>query len=99
MSRITALLLSTVAAVGIGTVVSSPTQAQDKDKKAKGKLVFEIYKDGQEEFRWRLKAANNKVIASSSDGYKYKADCKHGIDLVKSGAGKADVKDSTSEDK
>ena len=29
---------------------------------------FEIYEDGNGEFRWRLKAANGEVVASS-EGY------------------------------
>ena len=99
MTRFSALLLSTVVAIGLGTAISTPSHAQDKDKKAKGKLVFEIYKDASEGFRWRLKSANGQIIGTSGAGYKDKVDCKHGIELIKAGASKAEVKDSSAEDK
>jgi len=44
---------------------------------------FLIYKDAAKEYRWRYQASNTKVIADSGEGYKNKADCQHGIDLVK----------------
>lgn len=55
---------------------------------------FEIYKDRKGEFRWRLKAANNQVIATS-EGYSSKAGCKNGIESVKKNAPKAAVEDQT----
>jgi uncharacterized protein YegP (UPF0339 family) len=44
---------------------------------------FELYKDNAGEYRWRFVASNGKIIAVSSESYKAKADCEHGIDLVK----------------
>lgn len=58
-------------------------------------LTFEVYQDAKKEFRWRLKSANGQVIATSGQGYKAKADCRHGIDLVRDGASKAQVEDLT----
>jgi uncharacterized protein YegP (UPF0339 family) len=55
---------------------------------------FEIYKDRKGEFRWRLRADNNQVIASG-EGYTTKAACKNGIASVKKNAGKAKVEDQT----
>ena len=55
---------------------------------------FEIYKDRKGEFRWRLRAGNNQVIATG-EGYTTKAACKNGIASVKKGAGKAKVEDQT----
>ncbi|MBQ1377003.1 MAG: YegP family protein [Lachnospiraceae bacterium] len=46
---------------------------------------FEIYKDKAEEFRFRLKAPNGEIIASS-EGYKSKAGCKNGIESVRKNA-------------
>ena len=43
---------------------------------------FELYKDNVGEYRWRLQAQNNEIIADSAEGYKNKADCEHGIELV-----------------
>lgn len=56
---------------------------------------FQVYKDKAGEYRWRLRADNNEPIADSSEGYKAKADCKHGIDLVKKLAPQTEVQDQT----
>lgn len=55
---------------------------------------FEIYKDKRGEFRWRLLADNNQIIASG-EGYKSKAGCKNGIESVKKNAKRAKVEDQT----
>lgn len=52
---------------------------------------FEVYKDTREEWRWRFQASNNKIIAVSSEGYKNKGDCVHGIELVKKEAPEAKI--------
>lgn len=51
---------------------------------------FEIYTDKSSEWRFRLKAPNGEVIASS-EGYTTKAACKNGIESVKKNAPKAVV--------
>ena len=53
---------------------------------------FEIYKDSAGKFRWRLKAPNGEVIASS-EAYESKDSCKKGIESVKANAFKATVVD------
>lgn len=60
-------------------------------KDAATKLTFEAYEDARSEHRWRLKATNGQVIASSGQGYKDKRDCQHAIDAIKKGAEKAKV--------
>jgi uncharacterized protein YegP (UPF0339 family) len=55
---------------------------------------FEIYKDKKGQFRWRLLANNNQVIASG-EGYTTKAACKNGIDSVKKNAPKAEINDQS----
>jgi uncharacterized protein len=53
--------------------------------KAKKELEYWYYEDAKGEWRWRLKAANERIIATSGgDGYKNKQDCLDAIDLVKS---------------
>ena len=47
-------------------------------------MKFEIYRDNRNEWRWRLKAANGRKIASSGEGYVNRSDCRHAVDLVKS---------------
>ena len=51
---------------------------------------FEVYLDKAGEFRFRLKARNGEVIATS-EGYKAKAGCLNGIESVKKNAPEADV--------
>lgn len=47
-------------------------------------MHFELYKDKQGQWRWRLVARNGKYIANSGEGYYNKQDCLHAIMLVKS---------------
>lgn len=54
---------------------------------------FELYKDKSGEWRWRLRASNNRIIADSGEGYVNKEDAKHGIDLVKGEAPDAPVEE------
>lgn len=44
---------------------------------------FEVFKDAKGEWRWRLRSGNNKIIATSGEGYKNKADCTAGLDLAR----------------
>jgi uncharacterized protein len=46
-------------------------------------MVFQVYKDAQQKWRWRLKAANGNILADSGEGYSSKADCLAGIESVK----------------
>ena len=56
-------------------------QAQDDSK-----MKFEIYKGKKDDYRWRLKAANGKTIATAGQGYQAKADAKNGIASVQKAA-------------
>ena len=51
---------------------------------------FEVYLDKAGEFRFRLKARNGEIIATS-EGYKAKAGCMNGIESVKKNAPDAPV--------
>ncbi len=51
---------------------------------------FELYKDKKGEFRWRLKHQNGNILATSSEGYKAKADAMKCIENVK-GSGESPV--------
>ncbi|WP_066298126.1 YegP family protein [Arthrobacter luteolus] len=55
---------------------------------------FEVYQDKAGGFRFRLKAGNGEVIASSSESYKSKASALKGVESVRSNAG-ADITDLT----
>lgn len=51
---------------------------------------FEIYADKAGEFRFRLKATNGQIIATS-EGYKTLANCENGIESVKKNAPDAEI--------
>lgn len=53
--------------------------------------VFDMYKDNRGEWRWRLKASNGQVIATSGEGYKEKKSCEDGIASVKKNAAVAKI--------
>ena len=56
-------------------------------------MKFHIYKDQNNEWRWRLKAANGIIVADSAEGYSSKQACQDGIDLVKAAANAPVVED------
>jgi len=46
-------------------------------------MTFYIYRDVGGFWRWSLVASNGRKIADSGEGYYNRADCLHGIQLVK----------------
>lgn len=71
---------------GIESVKKSAPAAAVEDQTTEGfetqkNPKFELYKDKKGEFRFRLKAVNGEIIASS-EGYTSKGNCKNGIDSV-----------------
>lgn len=53
---------------------------------------FEIYVSKNGEFRFRLRARNGQIIASS-EGYKSLAGCKNGIESVRKNAENAEIEE------
>ena len=51
---------------------------------------FEMYTDKSGEYRFRLKARNGEIIATS-EGYKAKDSCENGIESVKKNAPEAEI--------
>ncbi|GBU18102.1 MULTISPECIES: DUF1508 domain-containing protein [Methylobacterium] len=49
-------------------------------------MRFELYRDASGHWRWRLRVQNGNVVADSAEGYANRADCEHGIALVKRSA-------------
>jgi uncharacterized protein YegP (UPF0339 family) len=45
-------------------------------------MRFEIYRDADNQYRFRLVAANNKIICSS-EAYRNRKDCLDAIELVR----------------
>ena len=85
------MLITLLAAAAV--VPNARTYAADKAPAAAA-ASFEVYQDKGGEFRWRLRAQNGQVIATSGDGYKEKRACLAGIESVKKHAGDAPVKDA-----
>jgi uncharacterized protein YegP (UPF0339 family) len=54
-------------------------------------MTYWYWKDTNNQWRWHLLAANNRIIASSGESYYNEADCLAAINLVKS-SGNAPVK-------
>ena len=46
-------------------------------------MYYQIYQDVSRQWRWRLIAANSRIIANSGEAYHNKSDCLHAIALVK----------------
>ncbi|MEW6256837.1 MAG: DUF1508 domain-containing protein [Pseudomonadota bacterium] len=46
-------------------------------------MSYQLYRDAAGMWRWRLLAANYKIIANSGEGYFNKTDCQAAIALVK----------------
>lgn len=45
-------------------------------------MTFYIFKDTNNQWRWHLTAANNRIIATSGEAYHNKQDCLSAIGLV-----------------
>lgn len=46
-------------------------------------MTYIYYQDASGEWRWKLKAANGRILADSGEGYKNVNDCLEDIDRVK----------------
>ena len=53
---------------------------------------FEVYTDKAGEYRFRLKARNGEIIATS-EGYKAKNSCLNGVESVKKNAPEAEIEE------
>jgi uncharacterized protein YegP (UPF0339 family) len=96
MSRTRRILLTTVfswALVGSASLLVHTPAAPAAEGDDAAKAKFEVYKDKAGEFRWRLRAQNSQILATSGDGYVAKRDCLHAIDSVKRAAANAPVED------
>ena len=49
-------------------------------------MYYQLYRDVARQWRWRLVAANSRIIANSGEGYHNKSDCTAAINLVKGSA-------------
>ncbi len=82
---------------GIASVVKNAPVAAVEDQTVEGWAKekcpkFEVYNDKAGEFRFRLKATNGQIIATS-EGYTGKAGCLNGIESVKKNAVDAKIEE------
>lgn len=43
---------------------------------------FEFYKDRRQEWRWRLRGVNGRIVADSAEGYSSKRNAENGANIV-----------------
>lgn len=58
-----------------------------------GSAVFEIYKDSESKFRWRLRHRNGNIISDSGQGYSSKQGAINGINSVKRDVTSAEIEE------
>lgn len=80
---------------GIESVRKNSTLAAVEDQTVEGYASvknpkYEVYTDKAGEFRFRLKASNGQIIATS-EGYKTKKSCLNGIESIKKNAPEAPI--------
>lgn len=44
---------------------------------------FQLYRDAAGEYRWRLLAENNHIVAQSATGYDHKVDARRAIEILR----------------
>ncbi len=54
---------------------------------------FEVYQDGRGEFRWRLRANNNKTTADSGEGYSSRAGARQAAERVRTEVSSATIEE------
>ncbi len=77
----------------VGGILTSPGSADAMEQK--GGLRFELYRDSRKGFRWRLKSANGRVLATGGEAYSTRSACREAIDRIREGASSAEVDDQT----
>ena len=45
-------------------------------------MKAEVFRDDRQEFRWRIRAANGKIVGTSGEGYRNFMDCLNGLSVV-----------------
>jgi len=80
MNRMTVLITAVVLLVSY-----SAAHAADA-------LKFEVYQDAKKEYRWRLKTADDKVLATPGQGYQSKRYCEEAVEKFKNNVSSDKVK-------
>jgi uncharacterized protein YegP (UPF0339 family) len=54
---------------------------------------FEVYEDKGAKYRWRLRAGNGQIVASSGESFDSKSNAREAAEAVKDSAASADFSD------
>ena len=95
MKRFMSAIILALALWGLAALTGLTPQQQSagaQERKAAA-AKFEVYKDRGGEYRWRLRAQNSQVLATSGDGYAEKRSCLAAIDSVRRNAADAPVEE------
>ena len=80
-----------VLALSLADTSAQPPRRPKADEKAASALVFETYEDGGGKFRFRLKDADDNILAISPNGLDTVGDVRKAIKAIQDGAGKAKI--------
>jgi uncharacterized protein YegP (UPF0339 family) len=57
-------------------------------------MTFEVFRNRKKEWRWRLRAANGRIVANSGESYRRRIDCMDGINLVRGTSQQTPIQDA-----
>lgn len=67
------------------------TRSSKLEEKGEAMYKFEIFRDWQDQFRWRLLGRLGRVVATSDTSYRTEEIATRAVEDVRSGLGDADV--------
>lgn len=57
--------------------------------------TFQLYRDARQEYRWRLRARNSKIIADCGEGYASRSNVARALKSVKTNASDSPIDDQS----
>ena len=83
--------------VGVVAGLAARPEAAVAQERQAPAAKFEVYKDRGGEYRWRLRAQNRQILATSGEAYADKRGCLAAIESVKRAAAEAPVEEVPSD--
>jgi amphi-Trp domain-containing protein len=74
-----------------GAYIEDLSKDEQEPQEGGSKATFELFRDKEDKFRWRLRHDNGNIIADCGQGYSSKQKAKQGLNSVKSNAPGAPV--------
>jgi len=56
-----------------------------------GRMMFRIYRDAANEWRWQLRARNGRVLGDSGEGYHDRRAARKAVEGIQAGAAQAGI--------